>query len=232
VKLSVIIPALNEAENIRHTIGRAGDLNPHEVIVVDGGSVDETRTIATKLDCRVIDSPRGRARQQNLGAASASGDTLLFLHADCWLEPDASRQMEAALRSSDLPGGVFCQRIEASGLTFRFMEAGNALRVCCTRLAFGDQGIFLRRDVFEELGRFPDARLMEDVLLMRRLRDWGRLTLLPGPLHVDARRWHKHGPFRQTARNWLLLAAEQLGVSTDRLAEFYLPHWKNLTNRS
>lgn len=230
MKLSVIIPALNEAENIRHTVERAAALRPREVIVVDGGSTDETRAIASELDCRVIDSPRGRAKQQNLGAEVATGDTLLFLHADCWLDPDASRQMEFALHSRDLPGGVFCQQIDASGLTFRFLEAGNALRVCCTRLAFGDQGIFLRRDVFEELGRFPEARLMEDVLLIRKLRDCGRLALLPGPLHVDARRWQKHGPVRQTARNWLLLAAEQLGVSPDRLAEFYLPHWKKLTD--
>ena len=232
MNLSVIIPALNEAENIRHTIEHALDLNPHEIIVVDGGSTDDTRRIATELNCRVIDSPRGRAKQQNLGAATADGDTLLFLHADCWLDPDASRQMESSLRSSNLAGGVFCQRIEAPGIMFRLVEAGNTLRVCCTRLAFGDQGIFLRRDVFEELGRFPESRLMEDVLLMRRYRDWGRLALLPGPLHVDARRWHKHGVIRQTVRNWLLLAAEQLGVSADRLAEFYLPHWKKLTERS
>lgn len=229
MKLSIIIPALNEAANIGQTIQRALELAPHEVLVVDGGSTDETRDIVADFDCRLIESPRGRSTQQNLGAIESTGDTLLFLHADCWLPPNAARQMERALQSSCVPGGVFCQRIDASGSTFRFMEAGNALRVCCTRLAFGDQGIFLRRDIFESLGGFPQIKLMEDVLLMRKLRDVGRLALLPGPLHVDARRWQKHGPFRQTLRNWLLLAAEQLGASPDQLARFYLPHWRELS---
>lgn len=226
MKLSIIIPALNEAENIRHAVQRALDLGPHEVLVVDGGSTDQTRDIAAKLDCRLIESRRGRATQQNLGASNATGDTLLFLHADCWLPADASRQMEQVLQSARIPGGVFCQRIDADGLTFRLLEAGNALRVCCSRIGFGDQGIFLRRDVFDSLGGFPQTLLMEDVLLMRKLRDHGRLALLPGPLHVDPRRWQKHGAVRQTLRNWMLLAGEQLGASPDQLAKFYLPHWK------
>ena len=226
MKLSVIIPALNEAANIRQTVQRALELAPHEVLVVDGGSTDGTPDLIADLDCRCMASPPGRAAQQNFGATKSTGDTLLFLHADCWLPAEVSQQIEHALQSSHLPGGAFCQQIEAVGLTYRFMEAGNALRVCCTRLAFGDQGLFLRREVFESLGGFPQTRLMEDVLLMRRLRDCGRLALLPGPLHVDARRWQKHGPFRQTLRNWLLLAAEQLGVPPDRLARFYMPHWR------
>ena len=229
MKLSVIIPALNEAANIGNAVRHAIELAPHEVLVVDGGSTDGTRELVAKLQCRLIESPRGRSFQQNLGARESTGDTLLFLHADCWLSSIAAQQMEQTLRSSCIPGGVFCQRIEARGSTFRFLEAGNALRVCFTRLAFGDQGIFLRREVFESLGGFPETRLMEDLLLMRKLRDAGRLALLPGPLHVDARRWQKHGPVRQTLRNWVLLAAEQLGVSPDRLASFYLPHWQKLS---
>jgi rSAM/selenodomain-associated transferase 2 len=229
VKLSIIIPALNEASNIANAVRRAIELGPHEILVVDGGSTDGTLDLVADLDCRVIDSPRGRSFQQNLGARESTGDTLLFLHADCWLPSSATLQMEQTLRSSRVPGGVFCQRIEARGPTFRFMEAGNALRVCCTRLGFGDQGIFLRREVFESLGGFPQTRLIEDVLLMRKLRDSGRLALLPGPLHVDARRWEKHGPVRQTLRNWLLLTAEQLGASPDQLARFYLPHWQKFS---
>lgn len=226
MKLSIIIPALNEAAGIRNAVQRALELDPCEVLVVDGGSTDATREIVADLDCVLMDSPAGRATQQNLGASGATGDTLLFLHADCWLPPDASRQMKLSLQSSRVPGGAFRQQIDADGLSFRYLEAGNALRVCCTRLAFGDQGIFLRRDVFNSLGGFPRTRLMEDVQLTRRLRDRGRLTLLPGPLHVDARRWKKHGPIRQTIRNWLLLAAEQVGVHPDQLAQFYLPHWR------
>ena len=226
MKLSIIIPALNEEQNIRLSIERARALNPHEVLVVDGGSTDQTCCIAAELKCRLIHSQPGRAIQQNLGADLSTGDTLLFLHADCWLPPQAAHQIESALKSPETPGGAFCQSIGRTGMVFRCLEAGNALRVCCTRIAFGDQGIFLRRDIFEQLGKFPRIPLMEDVLLMRRLRDQGRLALLPGPLHVDARRWERHGPIRQTLRNWLLLTAERLGISPDHLADFYRPHWK------
>ncbi len=219
--LSIIIPALNEAAGIAHAVERALSLRPCEVIVVDGGSHDGTDRIARQLDCRVCSTSRGRARQQNAGAAQATGDVLLFLHADCCLGPTAREQIERTLRSPRIVGGAFYQRIEAAGLIYRGLEVGNAVRVCCTRMAYGDQGLFLRRDLFEQLGGFPDVGFMEDVLLMRKLRDRGRLALLPGPLFVSARRWQKHGPIRQTLRNWCLLAAEQLGVPLHRLAEFY-----------
>lgn len=226
VKLSVIIPALNECGSIQQAIENAIALKPTEVVVADGGSTDGTTTIARSLPCIVVDSPRGRAIQQNMGARAATGDILLFLHADSRLVPEAKAQMERVLRSSRIPGGVFNHRIDSSGLLYRLVEAGDALRVCCTRIGYGDQGIFLRREVFEQLGGFPDVRLMEDVRLMKALRDVGRLALLPGPLIVSARRWQKHGAIRQTIRNWCLLTAEQLGVHPDRLADFYAPHWK------
>ncbi len=224
MKLSVIIPALNEAESIKRAIETSLALSPHEVIVADGGSTDDTVSIAQKLDCQVIASPRGRALQQNAGAAAATGDVLLFLHADSWLVPEGRSQIEQTLKSPTIPGGAFQHRIDANGLLYRLVEAGDSLRVCCTRIAYGDQGIFLRRDIFEALGHFPPVRLMEDVQLMKSLRDVGRLALLPGPLHVSARRWQKHGAIRQTLRNWCLLTAEYLGVSPDQLADLYAPH--------
>lgn len=224
MKLSVIIPALNEAGTIQRAIESSLALSPHEVIVADGGSTDDTIDAARKLGCHVIECPRGRALQQNTGAAAASGDVLLFLHADSWIVPEAREQMEKTLRSPDIPGGAFHHRIDTDGMMFRLVEVGDSLRVCCTRIAYGDQGIFLRRIVFERLGGFPDVRLLEDVRLMRALRDHGRLALLPGPLHVSARRWKKHGAIRQTMRNWFLLAAEQLGVHPDRLADLYALH--------
>ena len=224
MKLSVIIPALNEAESIQRAIETSLALSPHEIIVADGGSTDDTVATARTLDCQVIECSRGRARQQNAGAAGATGDVLLFLHADTWLVPEARQQIDRTLASPGVPGGAFYHRIDADGLLFRLVEAGDALRVCSTRIAYGDQGIFLRREVFDALGGFPDVRLMEDVRLMKSLRDYGRLALLPGPLHVSARRWQKHGAIRQTLRNWCLLTAEQLGVHPDRLADLYVPH--------
>lgn len=229
MKLSVIIPTLNEADSIRQAVESALELSPHEVIVADGGSTDGTLTTAWELDCRIIECPRGRAVQQNAGAAASTGDVLLFLHADTWLVPEGRAQIERTLRSPSIPGGAFCHRIDARGLLFRLVEAGDALRICCTRVAYGDQGIFLRREVFESLGRFPDVRLMEDVRLMKSLRDHGRLAVLPGPLHISARRWHKHGTLRQTLRNWCLLTAEQLGIHPNRLADLYAPHSNPVT---
>lgn len=232
MKLSVIIPALNEAESIQRAIQSSHALLPHEIIVADGGSTDETVATAQQLDCRVIECARGRALQQNAGAAVATGDVLLLLHADSWLVPEARQQIQETLKSPAIPGGAFHHRIDADGILYRLVEAGDALRVCSTRIAYGDQGIFLRRKVFETLGGFPNVRLMEDVRLMKSLRDFGRLALLPGPLHVSARRWQKHGAIRQTLRNWCLLTAEQLGVHPDRLADLYIPHSNPVKQKS
>ncbi|MGZ0171793.1 MAG: TIGR04283 family arsenosugar biosynthesis glycosyltransferase [Planctomycetales bacterium] len=229
MKLSVIIPALNEAGSIQRAVATSLALLPHEIIVADGGSTDDTVAIARQLGCKVIESSRGRAIQQNAGAAAATGDVLLFLHADTWLVPEGREQIERTLQSPSIPGGAFYHRIDAAGFLFRLVEAGDALRVCSTRIAYGDQGIFLRREVFEMLGGFPDVRLMEDVRLMKSLRNVGRLALLPGPLHISARRWKKHGAIRQTLRNWFLLTAEQLGVHPDRLADLYIPHSNSIT---
>jgi rSAM/selenodomain-associated transferase 2 len=225
MKLSVIIPALNESAHIALAVRHALLLEPVEVIVADGGSDDGTQRIARTAGARLIDVPRGRARQQNAGAAAACGDTFLFLHADCWLEERARQQIEQWSLAKRIVAATFQQRIEASGFVYRLLETGNALRVCTTRLAFGDQGLVIRRNMFEKLGRFPEVALMEDVLFMRKVRELGRLQLLPGPLHVNARRWQKHGPIRQTLRNFFLLTAEQLGVSPDSLSRLYLPHW-------
>jgi len=224
LRLSIIIPTWNEAANISAAVMRARELDPHEVLVADGGSSDGTLETASGLPCRVIRTPRGRAVQQNLAAAAASGDVLLFLHADCWLAAPGRMQMEQALRSPRIPGGAFRHRIDSAGLLFRAIETGDSLRVASLRIAYGDQGIFLRRTIFERLGGFPDVRLMEEILLMRRLKHFGRLALLPGPLHCSPRRWLRHGPIRQTLRNWLLLSAEKLGVHPDRLATLYAPH--------
>ena len=118
-------------------------------------------------------------------------------------------------------GGCFQQRIEADGWAYRWLERGNAWRVRWLGMAYGDQGIFIRRSVFERLGRFPDVKLMEDVLLMKRLRGAGRFVLLPERLLVSARRWQRHGIVRQTLRNWMLLTFATCGVSPSCLARFY-----------
>jgi rSAM/selenodomain-associated transferase 2 len=199
-------------------------LRAAEVIVVDGASSDETAQIARAAGARVETSPRGRALQQNAGARLASGDVLLFLHADTWLAEGSLGQIAAAMARANVQHGAFCQAIDDSGRIYRWLERGNAARVRWLGMPYGDQGIFVRRVLFEELGGFPEVPLMEDWLLSRRLRRIAPPVLLPGPLNVSARRWRKHGVLRQTARNWSLVAAARLGVPPARLARYYLPH--------
>lgn len=222
MRLSIVIPTLNEAAGIEQNIQRAWELRPHEVVVSDGQSQDGTGDLARSAGATVVTSARGRGRQLNAGARVATGDVLLFLHADCWLESPAASQIELALRDEAVVGGAFRQRIDHDRPVFRWLEWGNSLRVRWRRMPYGDQGIFVRRSAFEAVGGFAEVRLMEDVLLMRefRRRRW-RIELLPGPIHVDPRRWLKHGVVRQTLRNWMLLAGLRLGISPDRLAEHY-----------
>ena len=224
MRVSIIIPALNEAAVIERAVAAAWQASAHEIILVDGGSRDNTVALAAAAGCQVIISSPGRARQQNRGAAQATGDVLLFQHADNWLDKTALTQIHIALQQRHVIAGAFEQRIESTGRLYRCLEWGNAWRARCWGLPYGDQGIFLRRQAFEQLGGFPDVRLMEDVLLMQRVRRKRRPVLLAGPIHIDPRRWQRHGIVHQTLRNWTLLAALRLGATPDELARFYPRH--------
>ena len=221
MEVSVVIPTLNESARISGSVRLAWEAGADEVVVADGGSTDGTTEIAANLKCQLVTSEPSRATQQNVGAEAATGDVLLFLHADNWLPADTISQIRALLANPGIIHGAFRQHIDAPGIGFRALEWGNARRDQWLGLPFGDQGIFVRRYVFFELGEFPRVRLMEDLLLSKRLRRRAWPKLLPGPLHVDARRWIKHGIVRQTLRNWMLLSAYKAGVSPNRLAKFY-----------
>jgi len=220
MKLSVIIPALNEAARIAGTIARTRALGTCEIIVVDGGSLDGTLEAAASADLR-LSSPPGRARQQNVGAAASLGDVLLFLHADCWLTPGGFDAIRRTLRDDRSVGGCFRQQIDARGLGYRLVEAGNASRVRLLQWAYGDQGIFVRRSLFERVGGFPEIELMEDLYLMKRLKREGAIRLVDHNLHVSPRRWQQQGLLRQTLRNWSFLALSHCGVSPSVLAARY-----------
>jgi rSAM/selenodomain-associated transferase 2 len=219
VAISVIIPTLNEATCIAATIASLRSQAPCEVLVVDGGSTDTTRELAS--EARLLDGPRGRAAQMNHGAALARGDHLLFLHADCELDPDALASAERCLRRPGVAAGCFQMTVQSPGLLYRMIDAAGTARVRLTGLIYGDQGLFVSRRLFDQVGGFPPLRLMEDVFLSRALRRHGRMVVAPRRIFVSPRRWQQQGIIRQTLRNWTLTALAAAGVPPDRLARFY-----------
>lgn len=224
MRFSVIIPALNEAALIGRAVRSAWEAGAAEVIVADGGSSDDTIAIALKENCRVVRAPPGRAVQQNAGARAASGDVLLFLHADAALAPNVRDQLAGAFQADNVICGALRQRIEAEGWIYRWLERGNALRVTWRGSPYGDQAIFVRRKAFLEAGSFPEVPLLEDLLLMQRLRRRSWPVLLPGPVYVSPRRWQRHGVLGQTLRNWSILARFSCGASPEKLARHYRRH--------
>jgi rSAM/selenodomain-associated transferase 2 len=228
-KVSVVIPALNEEGPITVSIRSALEAGADEVIVVDGGSRDGTVGVARGLGARVLSSPPGRARQMNAGAAAASGEILLFLHADTRLPPGAAAAVRTACRRNDALGGAFAVRLGLSpgasfyrrailGLTGRMV----AVRARLFHAYTGDQAIFLRREVFERLGGYPNIPLMEDAVLSRRLSRTGKTILVPLPLTTSARRWEARGPLRTILLMWSLrLAFLFLGMSPETCARLY-----------
>jgi rSAM/selenodomain-associated transferase 2 len=219
MRISVIIPTLNEAACITETIRNVRSQEPHEIIVADGGSDDGTPQLAREADL-VLAAPRGRARQMNTAAAHATGEVLLFLHADCTLEPGALDEAGGLLTDPKILAGCFSMWVQAGGPWYRSIEACAAARVRLTGLIYGDQGMFLRRADFEKFGRFPPVALMEDLFFSRRLRS-GRVIVARHRILVSPRRWQHRGVIRQTLRNWSLTALAAAGVHPDRLARFY-----------
>ncbi|MDP6447654.1 MAG: TIGR04283 family arsenosugar biosynthesis glycosyltransferase [Pirellulaceae bacterium] len=224
MRATIIIPAINEASHIEGAVDSAWRAGASEVIVVDGGSQDGCDQLAEQSNCRLLRSPPGRACQQNAGAAAATGDVLVFQHADSYFAAGALAQLTERATDPAAQCGAFYQRIDADGVRYRLLERGNASRVRRLGVAYGDQGIFVRRELFEQIGGFPEVRLLEDLLLLKELRRHSWPQLLPGPLHISARRWQQNGVIRQTLRNWRILMAYKLGVKPDDLVKHYPRH--------
>ena len=220
MSVSIVIPTWNESETIGLTVQSLRRQQPDEIIVVDGGSTDATVALAQGAD-RVIVSAPGRAAQMNAGAAIARAEHLLFLHADCRLEFGAVQAAERTLARRTVLAGCFSMRVVAEGWGFRSIDACAAARVRLTGVAYGDQGLFLRRRDFERLGGFPAVPFMEDVFFSQTLARHGRVVVVNKQIYVSARRWRKVGLVRQTLRNWTLTALALAGVPAERLAEYY-----------
>jgi rSAM/selenodomain-associated transferase 2 len=219
--ISVVIPVINEEAVIGQAIRSAQRAGAGEIIVVDGGSHDQTWNAAIRSGAhKLVRSLPGRGVQLNAGASLVNPHQhwVLFLHADNLLDEKCLQQI---CDHPEAVWGAFRQQIDAAGRIYRWIERGNALRVRFRHVPFGDQAVFVRRDSFYQAGGFEEISLMEDVAFAKRMRRVARPLLLPGPVTVSARRWDRRGPVRQTLRNWWIQAAYALGVSPERLREWY-----------
>ncbi|MCH7885528.1 MAG: TIGR04283 family arsenosugar biosynthesis glycosyltransferase [Planctomycetes bacterium] len=219
-RLSVIIPTFNEERTIGHTLDRVRGGSAWEVIVVDGRSTDRTREIARAYGATVVESPPGRGRQLAVGASIATGDTLLFLHADTSLPSGFDDYVFGALDQPGVCAGAFRLLIDGEGRSFRLIEKMVNFRSRARQMPYGDQAIFVRARVLHEAGGFPDLPIMEDYVLIRRLQRIGRVVIAPATVVTSARRWIDHGVWRTTLRNQVCIAAYRLGVSPARIARW------------
>lgn len=223
MRISIIVPALNEAAQITPMLRSLQPLRTqgHEIIVVDGGSNDGTPALARPLCDQLLDAPRGRARQMNAGVGVAQGDVLWFLHADSVAPATACEALLAACAQPSCAWGRFDVRLSGSHPLLRMVERLMNLRSRWTGIATGDQGIFVRRGLLERVGGFPDIPLMEDVALSRLLKRQARPVCLRECLITSSRRWEQGGVTRTILLMWRLRFAYWCGVPPDRLALRY-----------
>lgn len=218
--LSVIIPALNEAVSIRETIQEADDPDA-EIIVVDGGSTDHTRRVAEASGATLLMSKKGRAAQQNKGAEAANGKVLLFLHADTRLPHRYVNHIFETLLPGKTAAGAFRFKTDSNLPLMKAVELIANFRSRFLQLPYGDQGLFLKRPLFDAVGGFPETPIAEDLLMVRRLKKCGRIRVADIHSVTSGRRWKSLGVFRTTWVNQIILAGCYLGISPRVLARLY-----------
>lgn len=220
--LSIILPVLNEAASLAAQLAELQSLRADgvELVVVDGGSSDGSAALPAALVDALLEAPRGRAVQMNAGAGASKGAVLLFLHADTTLPPSADRLVRRALEDGAL-WGRFDVRIDGAHPLLRIVERMMNWRSRRTGVATGDQAIFVRRDVFEAIGGYPEIPLMEDIALSKRLRRIAAPACLAEQVTTSGRRWEKHGVLRTILLMWRLRAEYFLGADPQRLAVRY-----------
>ena len=242
-KISIIIPVLNEADNIKNTLlsvytrenteSESIEDKNLEIIVVDGGSEDDTLAIVKTFkhtesdilgntsDIKIIFSPPGRALQMNAGAKVATGNILLFLHADTCLPDDFHGIIANTFKCKRYIAGAFTLRIDAAKLSLRLVEWGVKLRSRFFGLPYGDQGIFVRKNTFEQIGGFPEIPIMEDFEFIGKLKKLGKIAIIPSPVVTSPRRWLTKGVMQTTIINQFVIIAFSLGISPYKIRDWY-----------
>lgn len=223
MKLSVIVPTLNEEAVIAETLRRAVDaLAPHELIVADGCSADHTADLARPY-ATVLELSLTRGAALNRAAAVATGDVLLFLHADTMVPMGAAAAIASALDDVDVVGGAFHLRFDQPGWPAALLARHVNFRSSLANSFFGDQALFVRRDVFERVGGFKDWSVMEDKEILERLRRHGRLALLDEAVVTSARRHRRNGWVKTIGTVWIMTLLHSLGVSGHSMKRWYKP---------
>lgn len=220
-KISIIIPTLNESQNIKATLASTQMSTNVEVIVVDGGSEDDTVAIVESLGVKAIASHTNRARQMNVGAMNATGDILLFLHADTLLPANFDVMVRKALKHPSTVAGAFALRINAPDIGLRLVEWGVKWRSKLFKMPYGDQAIFITKEKFHQLGGFPELAIMEDFELIRSLKKASKITFISVPVITSPRRWLKKGIWQTTLINQIVIIAYFTGVSPEKIRSWY-----------
>ncbi len=231
MSISVIIPTLNEERTIMATLVHTAALGFDELIVVDGGSTDETPALVESYRLSTqssalsaiqwVTAPCGRSRQMNEGAKASGGEILLFLHADTQLPGDAKAMIETILADQRMVGGRFDVRFDRPSMGGTIISRMMNWRSRLSGLATGDQALFVRRPIFEQMGGFANMPLMEDIDFSRRLKRKGATAALTATVTTSFRRWERHGPLRTILLMWALRFLYWIGISPSHLAEWY-----------
>jgi rSAM/selenodomain-associated transferase 2 len=220
-RISVIIPTLNESAVIKETIAPLKKSKQVEVIVVDGGSRDNTIELARSCGARVLSTAPSKAGQMNAGAAEAGGDVLIFLHADTRLPDKFDEKVLAAVTRNGFSAGAFTLGIDTDAPGLKFIERVANWRSRFLKMPYGDQALFVSRYLFNAIGGFPDFPIMEDFELIRRLRRKGKIVILPESVQTSPRRWLNFGIFKTWFLNQMIIIAYYTGISPKQLARWY-----------
>jgi len=220
--ISIITPVYNESSILRNTLSKLHLTRREELIIVDGGSSDNTVSLAREFTDKVFTTKSGRASVMNFGANRAEGDILLFLHADCSLPQDAFGVIRNTVSNDGISAGAFDLGIESSQFRYRIIECAANIRARFTCLMYGDQGMFLRKGVFDQIGGFADIPLMEDIEISKRLKKLGKIVFVKPPIKASPRRWVNEGLLYTTLRDWTIASLYTfMKVSPEKLIKYY-----------